>query len=206
MKLSDVMLALGAGGAVAWLYLRSRKGGAEMLTASEAPRALSAEERDRRYGPLVGRVTPDPTPDNPERLKMPAGWVEENLVTLEVPELAKVPGANKGRITLHRKVAEPFKALVKAWKDASVLDDVVTWEGTYNPRFVRGSTSGVSTHAYAASFDLNAAGNGLNETPAPLGVRGSVLRLVPVAERMGWAWGGRFKRLDGMHFEYTGPV
>lgn len=204
MKLSDVLVAAGAGGVVWWLWSRSRRAGEGMLPASQAPRPLTAEERDRRYGPLVGRIVPDPSPDNPERVKMPAGWAEENLVTVVVPELANVPGANQGRITLHRKVAKPFRQLVDAWKRAGVLEDVISWEGTYVPRFVRGSTSAVSTHAYAASFDLNAAQNGLNQEPAPLGTRGSVLRLVPIAERLGWAWGGRFKRLDGMHFEYTG--
>lgn len=206
MKLADLLLALGAGGAAAWLYLRTKKEGEGLMPASQAPRALTAEERDRCYGPLVGRATPDPSPDNPERLRVPPGWAEENLVTIDVPELATVPGANKGRITIHRRVAEPFRQLVQAWKDAGVLGDIVSWEGTYNPRFVRGSTSAISTHAYAASFDLNAKGNGLNETPSPIGTRGSVLRLVPIAERLGWAWGGRFKRLDGMHFEYAGPV
>lgn len=205
MRLENVLAAVGVGGVVAYLWHRwSGQGRLEL--AATGPKPLTPEERDRRYGPLLGRVTPDPSPDNPERLKMPAGWAEENLVTLDVPELANVKGANKGRITLHRKIADPFQRLVKAWKDAGVLEDVVSWEGTYNPRFVRGSTTGISTHAYAASFDLNATGNGLNETPLPLGKRGSVLRLVPIAERLGWAWGGRFKRIDGMHFEYVGPL
>lgn len=203
VKLSDVLVLLGAGGATWWLWSRSRQGEA-LLPASKAPKPLTPEERDRRYGPLIGRVKPTPTPTNPEALTLPEGWAKENITTINVPELAKVPGAIGGRITLHRRVVEPFRTLIAAWKDAGLLGDVVSWDGTWNPRFIRGSTTAISTHAYATSFDLNAKGNGLNETPAPLGTTGSVLRLVPIAEKLGWAWGGRFKRVDGMHFEYVG--
>jgi hypothetical protein len=206
VKLEALLLTLGAGGALAWLALRSSAAKADttMLPADKAPKPLDPAERDRRYGPLLGRVAPAPTPTNPEALTLPAGWRQENIVTVDVPDLASVPGANKGRITLHRRVVEPFRRLIAAWKEAGLLGDIVSWEGTFNPRFIRGSTTAVSTHAYATSFDLNARGNGLNETPLSLGQRGSVLRLVPVAEKLGWAWGGRFKRLDGMHFEYVG--
>jgi len=37
---------------------------------------------------------------------------------------------------------------------------------------------------------------------APLrGDKGSVRKLVPIANERGFYWGGRFSRRDGMHFE-----
>jgi hypothetical protein len=66
---------------------------------------------------------------------------------------------------------------------------------------VRGSTTTLSNHAYGTAFDINAAWNGLGREPAPLGAKGSVLELLPLAEAHGFAWGGLFSRRDAMHFE-----
>jgi hypothetical protein len=70
------------------------------------------------------------------------------------------------------------------------------------PRFIRGSRSVLSNHAYGSAFDINAAWNPLGATPADVDEKGSVIELVPLAHEFGFYWGGHFNsRPDGMHFE-----
>lgn len=94
-------------------------------------------------------------------------------------------------------------ALWAEWQRLGLLDRVLSFAGTYNPRFVRGRASQqvLSNHAFATAFDINAAWNRLGAEPATFGTRGCVYELVPVAHRFGFFWGGHFTRRDGMHFE-----
>jgi hypothetical protein len=74
------------------------------------------------------------------------------------------------------------------------------------PRFIRGSHSVLSNHAYGTAFDINAPWNALGVRPALVGKPGSVRELVPLAAEHGFAWGGHFRtRPDGMHFELVRP-
>ena len=115
-------------------------------------------------------------------------------------ELSALPGADVA--ILHRKVAPRFEALVSAWRLAGVLGDVLTLNGSYAARYVRGTTQGtLSAHAWGSAFDINVAWNGLGRVPAAEGAKGSVRRLVPIAEALGWYWGGHMSRPDGMHSE-----
>jgi hypothetical protein len=58
-----------------------------------------------------------------------------------------------------------------------------------------------SNHAWGTAFDVNYGWNKLGAIPAPVGARGSVRELVPLANQYGFYWGGHFRRCDGMHFE-----
>jgi hypothetical protein len=75
------------------------------------------------------------------------------------------------------------------------------------PRFIRGSRTTLSNHSFATAFDINAAWNGLNCTPAQLGEQGCVRELVEIAVQHGFYWLGWAgssltpKGRDGMHFE-----
>jgi hypothetical protein len=84
---------------------------------------------------------------------------------------------------------------------------VLTWEGSFAPRFVRGSNVTLSNHAWGTAFDINYAWNTLGAQPALRGQKGSVRELVPIANEFGFYWGGHFKgRADGMHFEVARPL
>jgi hypothetical protein len=59
----------------------------------------------------------------------------------------------------------------------------------------------LSRHCWGIAIDLNVRANGYG-VPLPQSGTGSVMRLVPVFEQFGFAWGGRFTSgVDGMHFE-----
>lgn len=130
-----------------------------------------------------------------------AAW-EANLVRVRLP-ITHVRGAPAvGRVLFHR-LAVP--QLVAAWRDvvdAGVLGDVLTWDGSFCPRHMNWSRRRpLSVHSWGIAFDINATLNGYGAETPRLGCPGTVRRLVPIFERWGFQWGGRWSTPDGMHFE-----
>jgi len=190
-------------------------------------RAAMAAPRDDEYTPMpsfeplttnseraaiFGRFAfvPRPLPTMPEAIRITDNWPSRQLVQIMVPQLKLIPGVGGdgrgpagGLVHCHHLVADQLRALWQAWEDAGLLDRVLTWGGLWCPRFVRGSRSMLSNHAWGTAFDINAAWNGLGREPARTGERGSVRELVPLAHDHGFYWGGHFSRRDGMHFEAT---
>ncbi|HYH47527.1 MAG TPA: M15 family metallopeptidase [Thermoanaerobaculia bacterium] len=161
---------------------------------------VGTQERQKIFGRF--RFRPAPVAGNRENIEILDNWEAQNIVAVEVPQLAGVHGAPASRRPrFHRRAAGQFQALWKDWEDEGLLDQVLTWHGTFTPRFVRGSTSTLSNHAFGSAFDINVAFNPLGARPALVGQHGSVRRLVRVAHRHGFYWGGHFTRIDGMHFE-----
>ena len=153
-----------------------------------------------------------PASGNPEAITITNEWEKRNLLAVELPQVDAIPGMQyKGKqvgmgprvVSVHRLVMDSFVALWEAWDEAGLLDRVITWAGTWSPRFIRGSRTSLSNHAFATAFDINAPWNGLRRVPALMGKKGCVRELVPIANKLGWYWGGHFTRRDGMHFEAT---
>ena len=162
--------------------------------------ALNGEERAATFGgPFKWRRKPEP--GNPENIVIAGDWEEENIVSVEVPQLAKIPGNNFRRMGWNKRAVRQLVALWAAWEAAGLLPLVLSYEGSFVPRLIRGSTVSLSNHAYGSAFDINYAWNQLGKVPAKRGTRGSVRELVPIAHEHGFFWGGNFSRLDGMHFE-----
>ena len=86
---------------------------------------------------------------------------------------------------------------------ATAVDVVDTnkWGGCFVPRFIRGAGAlgSLSRHTWGQAFDINPSTNCVGCLP--------VLNcdIVRVFRKWGFAWGGNFRRNDGMHFEYMGP-
>lgn len=152
--------------------------------------------RARRFGRF--QYEPRPTKNNPEGIKILGSWKRDNIVRASPSYV--IPG-NKG-VWLHKDVADSFAELWAHWGDEGLIDaHIITWNGSWVPRFSRGSSRFLSNHAWGTAFDINVAYNRLGRIPARRGAKGSVRRLVPIANKHGWYWGGHFKRRDGMHFE-----
>jgi hypothetical protein len=175
---------------------------------------LSYSEREEVFGHID--CVPKPSPGNPEGVLITNNFAKR-LVRIQVPQLERIPGMlfqgkmighgpKNGMVLLHELAAQPMLDLWNAWEDAGLLDRVITDAGMQCARYVRGSTSVLSNHSYGTAFDINAPWNALKRTPAPLGARGCVRELVPLANHYGWWWGGHgwppdYTKLDGMHFE-----
>ncbi len=157
--------------------------------------------RARVFGAFA--FVPDPLPDNRENIRITDGWEGRNIVAVPLQELRGVAGAPSSlRVGFHRLAEAQLRDLWHGWDEAGLLSRVRTWHGSFNPRFVRGSTTTLSNHAYGSAFDINMDWNELGRQPALLGEEGSVRELVGIANEHGFYWGGHFRnRLDGMHFE-----
>lgn len=147
----------------------------------------------------------NPAPDNPERIKILGDWEPKNIVTVDIPELQGIDTfgtPNSGKMQFHKKAEPQLKGLWTAWKAKDLLKLVLTFNGSFVPRFIRGSRTVLSNHAFGSAFDINFEWNKLGHTPASVGNKGSVRLLVPIANDYGFYWGGHFNsRKDGMHFE-----
>ena len=136
-------------------------------------------------------------------IKVLDNWAINNIVMVNIPQLKGVKGAPASRnIYMHRLAAAQIQQLFKDWEDAALHHLILTWEGSYVPRMVRGSTTTLSNHAFGTAFDINYQWNKLGALPALKGQKGSVRELVTLANKHGFYWGGHYKsRKDGMHFE-----
>lgn len=159
------------------------------------------EARAKIFGKFSFRHAP--TPDNPERIAVLNDWEEENIIGVPIPSLMGVDGMKnpEGKVLFHRKAADQLTALFKAWDKAKFTKLILTYNDAYIPRFVRGSRTLLSNHAFGSAFDINYEWNKLGHMPALKGTEGSVREMVRIAHEHGFYWGGHFTRLDGMHFE-----
>lgn len=131
----------------------------------------------------------------------------DNIITITIPQLAKIQHPRSTSQKCHRLAANNIIALWQEWENQGLLSRIITFNGLYNPRFVRGSKTSLSPHAFGAAFDINTKYNGLFKTPPAVDEKGSVRELVPSALKLGFFWGGYYKkRKDGMHFEVINPM
>jgi len=146
---------------------------------------------------------------NGDNIRILGNWVQDNIVTIAIPQLANVKGAAGGNIQYHKLAAEQLRAIWAAWEAAGLLRFVLSWSGSFVPRFMR-SGKQLSTHAFGCAFDINVPWNGYYKQAALVGDQGSVRELVPIANQHGFYWGGHFQYgrglSDGMHFEWARPV
>lgn len=164
-------------------------------------KSLSRSQKEKLFGRI--EYVPAPTKNNPEGIKITNNWQKENLTRVVIPQLKGVKGAPKsGSIFWHKKGVDQIVGLFEAWEAAGLIDRVLTWGGSWVPRFIRGSRTTLSNHCIATAFDINVAWNGLGRQPALVGRKGSVRELVEIANKKYFYWGGHWKnRPDGMHFE-----
>ncbi len=149
--------------------------------------ARAAKFGEFRYRPL----------NNPEgEIEILGNWVEKNIVRVRCPIF-------KQMISLHKKVSSDYLAFMNEVIEAGLSDLLITYDGSFYPRFIRGSRTSLSNHSWGTAFDVNYEWNKLGTTPASKGSKGSVREIVEIGVKHGWFWGGWFSRKDGMHFEHT---
>jgi len=158
---------------------------------------ITNDDRERVFGKFAYKSKP--LVENPENIEVTDNWAKVNLIKISIPQLVLIKGSDT--VYFHKKAANQLKELFKEWEQENLLHKVMTWEGAYVARFVRGSRTTLSNHAFGSAFDINYAWNKLGSKPALVGQKGSVRELVEVANKNGFYWGGHFSRKDGMHFE-----
>lgn len=161
------------------------------------PPLVSNEARSRIFGTIKFKSLP--LPGNLENIVITNNWDSQNIIKVLMPQLIPIKGT--ATVYFHKKGANQLMKLFNDWETAGLLHSVVSWDGSYNPRFVRGSKTVLSNHAFGTAFDINVNWNRLGAIPALVGQKGSVRALVEIANINGFYWGGHFTRKDGMHFE-----
>lgn len=157
---------------------------------------LSSTDRIKLFGNI------DYTPLTGENIKVSSKWINENIEYVYIPQLVNKVGVSKDlMIPWNKKCVEQLKGFFAAIEGRVLTDKILTWHGSWVPRFVRGSRTTLSNHAWGTAFDINAQWNGLGIIPTKKNQKGSVVELVELANEWGFYWGGGFSRPDGMHFE-----
>ncbi|MFL5803307.1 MAG: N-acetylmuramoyl-L-alanine amidase [Roseiflexaceae bacterium] len=168
------------------------------------------------FGPLPNRAARDAafghfefTRGAGRSINIEPSWVQANIKDVPIPQLKSL--WRGGRVQCHLRVEEQLKALWAAWESAGLLHLVLTYNGDWAPRVMAGNSNEVSMHAYGAAFDINVQWNQFNVRAALVGDKGSVRELAPIANQLGFYWGGHFRynkhsdASDGMHFEWARP-
>lgn len=114
----------------------------------------------------------------PKPLKI--GWLDSSIM----------------RFSCHKVLEDVFTSVFAEIHRRGLWDELETFDGCYNDRTVTRSQK-VSTHAWGASVDLNAATNRLGARPT------MNQKIVAIFKDHGFTWGGDWSRPDGMHFQYV---
>jgi hypothetical protein len=133
-----------------------------------------------------------------DSLSMHPTWLATNLTSDRV----LLNDAIRVRARCHVRIVDDLRAALADVAAAGLggaidVGNTNTYGGCYNPRYSRLSGF-LSRHAYAVAIDMNTASNCLGCVPR------MDCRVVRIFRRHGFAWGGNFRRPDGMHFEWVG--
>jgi hypothetical protein len=163
------------------------------------PPLTSKAERDKLFGKI--EYVQNPSLENPEGIRITNGFETNNIVRVDLPQLAKATNGKYTAMRFHKDCAYQLRGFFQELEEKGLLDRILSYGGAYNARFIRGSKSVLSNHAYGTAFDINMVWNPLGKQPSKFDEKGCVYEIVPVAHKWGFYWGGHFTRLDGMHFE-----
>jgi peptidoglycan hydrolase-like protein with peptidoglycan-binding domain len=165
------------------------------------PPLTSNRQRQVLFGPY--EYVSAPKPHDRETIRILGTWEKDNITNVAIPQLRKALGDKAPQtMRFHRLAAAQLQGMLAEWDRAKLLDRILAYDGSYVPRFVRGSRTTLSNHAFGSAFDINERYNKLGHRPALVGEKGSVRELVPIANNWGFYWGGHYNnRPDGMHFE-----
>jgi hypothetical protein len=154
------------------------------------------------------RDNPGTGPYDQDNIQILGGWEQRNIGNVTIPQLARIANVPVGgsRTRFHNLAIRQLQGLWQAWEDAGLLNRILTFDGAFNARYIRGAAhcpENLSNHSWGTAFDINATWNPKKTTPAIIWEAGCVFELVPLAVRWGFYWGGWFSgsRVDGMHFE-----
>ncbi len=127
---------------------------AESLLVDELPSIkpiTSTAARQKLFGKF--EFEPAPTSSNPEKIRILGNWEAQNIKVVTIPQLKGIPvfsengQRSRGRMQFHRAAEAQLKALWAAWEEAGLLDRILTYDGSFNARFIRGSRTKLSNHA-----------------------------------------------------------
>jgi hypothetical protein len=129
-------------------------------------------------------------------------WVR-NYITGRIVLPAPLPlswsSGTVNSFACHRAMQDILQAVYNETYAKGLWDLLVNYGGCYNFRPTRGSTAKLSTHCWGIAVDHDA-----EHSRNGLGVEPKIdMRIVEIFEAHGFLWGGRWRRKDGMHFQFV---
>lgn len=160
--------------------------GPEPLRKTERP-VKTFEEALKKYGNIIN-----------------GKWADEykHMVIYETPEwfqnqVIGLDGKPCKRIYMNKDMVAAFENALDLLVLKGVAHELKSFEGCFNIRLVRGSSTAQSAHSFGLALDFNAPTN-------RLGTEGEFSEeFGKCFELAGFTWGKRFSRKDPMHFEYA---
>lgn len=117
------------------------------------------------------------------------------MVLFDVPTELEI-GTIPKRIYCNKDMVKPLTQAFKNLVDRGLVNELITWDGCFNIRKMRGLSS-ISLHSWGLAIDVNAFENGLNQVPK---LSSGFVKCFTDA---GFDWGGTWQRKDGMHFQLS---
>ena len=114
------------------------------------------------------------------------------------PDIIEAIPVLPSRLFIHKLIEMPLEVTFRELIIKGLHKEIETFDGIYNPRYIRGSTTIPSRHSWGLAIDLNADKNKLGQvepdfTPEFLGVWRDI----------GWTVGADwYNRPDPMHFQW----
>lgn len=112
---------------------------------------------------------------------LPSAWMSDVTIT---------------RCTVHKLIAPIVEKVLKEIHSKGLWPKLIDFGGGYYVRPKRSSGNEYSTHSWGIALDFNVKNNQMGMRPE------MDMRIVDVFEKAGFVWGGRWKKPDGMHFQY----
>lgn len=141
-------------------------------------------ELEKRYGPITDFIW-----------ERQAEFMTRLVVPQELKPYWRYSGNAVSSIYLNKDMLEPLSLAFSYIIQRNCQSLITSFDGCFAIRRTRGAES-LSAHAYGLALDINAKGNALGEVPT------MDQKLVKCFLDADFVWGGNFKRLDGMHFQY----
>lgn len=131
-------------------------------------------------------------------------WEKSVLRTLPLPFVLPWAYDNTigvARVRGHVLIVEHLVATLRLCvEEMKVPISQLVYGGCYQWRSKRSDASQLSIHTWGLAVDIDPANN-------PMGKRWEIgmldARIIEAFEMAGWQWGGRWKKPDGMHFQYA---
>jgi hypothetical protein len=123
-------------------------------------------------------------------IQMERSWVRRNIVRARVPIF--------GEVMCHRLMIDQLRGALQEIQNRGLARLINTrdYGGCWSPRHIDfNPRKPLSMHSWGLAIDINVSTNQLGRTPT------MDPRIVQIFNRWGFAWGGRWHRPDGMHFE-----
>lgn len=118
----------------------------------------------------------------------------KHMTLWDVPahlELGTIPN----RLYCNKAMVGPLSKAFANLIAGGFVDQLITWDGCFNIRPMKGTRATPSLHSWGMAIDINAAWNGFKK-PVTMGVD-----FASCFKSAGFDWGGDWATKDGMHFQ-----